>query len=106
MSAPLRDRVVLIYPSASASVMTEMTTMTTHTHPEIASQIEQVNKDLSSETGCSEDRVLAALANVKTELKGDIAEVKSDIAEVKSDIASIAKSLGVILPPKDGDNGD
>ena len=73
--------------------------MTTHTHPEIASQIEQVNKDLSSETGCSEDRVLAALANVKTELKGDIAEVKPDIA-------SIAKSLGVILPPKDGDNGD
>ena len=73
--------------------------MTTHTHPEIVSQIEQVNKDLSSETGCSEDRVLAALAEVKTALKGDIAEVKSDIA-------SIAKALGVILPPKDGENGD
>ena len=73
--------------------------MTTHTHPEIVSQIEQVNKGLSSETGLSEDRVLAALAKVKTELKGDIAEVKSDIA-------SIAMSLGVILPPKDKDNGD
>ena len=77
--------------------------MTTHTHP---SQIEQVNKDLSSETGLSEDRVLAALAKAKTELKGDIAEVKSDIAEVKSDIASIAESLGVILPPEDGNDGD
>ena len=73
--------------------------MTTHTHPEIASQIEQVNKNLLSEIGGSEDRVLAELAKVKTELKGDIAEVKSGIA-------SIAKSLGVLLPPEDGNDGD
>ena len=66
---------------------------TTHTHPELVAQIEQVHKDLTSEIGASEDRVLSELAKVKSELKSDMAELKSDMAGLQADVKEIKAYL-------------
>ena len=67
--------------------------MTTHKHPELESEILEVSQSLTSETGASEDRLLAAMAELKDELKSDIAGLETSIAGLSTRMDSLETTI-------------
>ena len=56
--------------------------MTTHTHPEIQTDILELSKSITSEIGDSEERLRADMHKIKDEWKSDIAGLQSDMRRV------------------------
>jgi hypothetical protein len=64
--------------------------MTTHTHPEIQSDILEMSKAVTSEIGSSEERLRSDMYKIKDELSGRMDSLESDIKAIKD----------FLLPPK------
>ena len=64
--------------------------MTTHTHPEIQSDILEMSEAVTSEIGSSEERLRSDMYKIKDELSGRMDSLESDIKAIKD----------FLLPPK------
>ena len=67
--------------------------MTIHKHPELESDILELSRAISSEHGASEDKLLAAIAELKDGLKSDIAGLETSIAGLSGRMGSLEGRL-------------
>ena len=62
--------------------------MTTHTHPEIETQILELSKTTTSEIGDSEERLRADMYKIRDELKSDIVGLETSVGGLESKMDS------------------
>ena len=78
--------------------------MTTHTHPEIQTDILELSKTIASEIGASENRLRADMDKMKDELKSDIAGLETSVGGLSTRMGSLELDVkaikDVLLPPK------
>ena len=67
--------------------------MTTHTHPEIQSDILELSKSINSEIGASENRLRADIDKMKDELKSDIAGLSSRMDSLEGRLLAAINAL-------------
>ena len=67
--------------------------MTTHTHPEIHADIQELSQTTTSEIGASENRLRADMYGIRDELKSDIEGLQSDVKDMKSGIVGLSSRM-------------